>query len=86
MPIAMELDFTPLWFSSLMCMNLQTSFQTPPFGYAFFIFKGVAPAGYSMVHIYKGIMPFGLLQIRGLVLLCLFPSIVRYLPELFFGS
>ncbi len=86
MPIAMELDFTPLWFSILMCVNLQTSFLTPPFGYALFYFKGVAPAGYSMVHIYKGIMPFVLLQFVGLVLLCLFPCIVTYLPELFFGG
>jgi len=43
MPIAMEMEFNPLWFSILMCVNLQTSFLTPPFGYALFYFKGVAP-------------------------------------------
>lgn len=86
MPIAMELEFDPLWFSILMCVNLQTSFLTPPFGYALFYFKGVAPAGYSMMHIYKGILPFVLLQILGLITLCLFPSIVTYLPDLFFGN
>jgi TRAP-type mannitol/chloroaromatic compound transport system permease large subunit len=43
MPIVLELDFNPLWFSLLMCVNLQTSFVTPPFGYALFYFKGVAP-------------------------------------------
>ena len=48
MPIAMELDFDPLWFSILLCVNLQTSFLTPPFGYALFYFKGVAPEGYTM--------------------------------------
>ena len=85
MPIAMELDFNPLWFSLLMCVNLQTSFLTPPFGYALFYFKGVAPEGYSMMHIYKGILPFVFLQIIGLVLLCIFPSIVTFLPDLFFG-
>ena len=58
MPIVLELEFNPLWFSLLMCVNLQTSFVTPPFGYALFYFAGVAPKGYTMMHIYKGIMPF----------------------------
>ena len=43
MPIVIELELNPLWFSILMCVNLQTSFLTPPFGYALFYFKGVAP-------------------------------------------
>ena len=86
MPIAMEVGFDPLWFSLLMCVNLQTSFLTPPFGYALFYFKGVAPEGYTMMHIYKGIMPFVLLQIISLAILCLFPDIVTWLPSVFFGS
>lgn len=86
MPIAMELDFDPLWFSLLMCVNLQTSFLTPPFGYALFYFKGVAPAGYTMMHIYKGILPFVFLQIVSMAVLCLFPAVVTWLPGLFFGS
>jgi tripartite ATP-independent transporter DctM subunit len=86
MPIAMELDFNPLWFSILLCVNLQTSFLTPPFGYALFYFKGVAPEGYTMGHIYRGIMPFVLLQILGLIILGFFPSLVTWLPALFFGS
>jgi tripartite ATP-independent transporter DctM subunit len=86
MPIAMELGFDPLWFSLLMCVNLQTSFLTPPFGYALFYFKGVAPEGYTMTHIYKGILPFVFLQIISMVILCMFPSIVTWLPKLFFGS
>ncbi len=86
MPIAMELDFNPLWFSILLCVNLQTSFLTPPFGYALFYFKGVAPEGYTMGHIYRGIMPFVLLQIIGLVILGFFPAIVTWLPGIFFGS
>ncbi|SMC86119.1 TRAP transporter, DctM subunit [Desulfocicer vacuolatum DSM 3385] len=86
MPIAMEIGFDPLWFSLLMCVNLQTSFLTPPFGYALFYFKGVAPEGYTMMHIYKGILPFVALQIISLALLCLFPSIVTWLPGVFFGS
>ncbi|MFY9942658.1 MAG: TRAP transporter large permease subunit [Desulfobacterales bacterium] len=86
MPIAMELDFNPLWFSILMCVNLQTSFLTPPFGYALFYFKGVAPESYSMTHIYKGIMPFVLLQLLAMVILSAFPAVTTWLPELFFGG
>jgi len=86
MPIAMELEFNPLWFSMLMCVNLQTSFLTPPFGYALFYFKGVAPEGYTIGHVYRGIIPFVFLQVLGLAILFFFPSIVTYLPELFFGA
>jgi tripartite ATP-independent transporter DctM subunit len=86
LPIAIELGFDPLWFSLLMCVNLQTSFLTPPFGYALFYFKGVAPADYTMGHIYRGIMPFVFLQIISMAILCLFPAIVTWLPNLFFGS
>ncbi len=86
MPIAVEIGFNPLWFSILLCVNLQTSFLTPPFGYALFYFKGVAPEGYTMGHIYRGIKPFVLLQILGLIILALFPALITWLPELFFGA
>jgi TRAP-type mannitol/chloroaromatic compound transport system permease large subunit len=86
MPIVLELDFNPLWFSLLMCVNLQTSFVTPPFGYALFYFKGVAPQEYTMMHIYKGIMPFVILQLIGLAILVLFPGLTTWLPALFFGA
>jgi len=86
MPIASEIGFDPLWFSILLCVNLQTSFLTPPFGYALFYFKGVAPEGFTMGHIYRGILPFVGLQIVGLIILGLFPPIVTYLPNLFFGG
>ena len=85
LPIAIELGFDPLWFSLLLCVNLQTSFLTPPFGYALFYFKGVAPAGFSMMHIYRGIIPVVLLQLISIALLCLFPSIITWLPGVFFG-
>jgi tripartite ATP-independent transporter DctM subunit len=85
MPIVLEIGFDPLWFSLLMCVNLQTSFVTPPFGYALFYFAGVAPKGYSMMHIYRGIIPFVILQLIGLTVLVLFPSIITWLPDLFFG-
>jgi tripartite ATP-independent transporter DctM subunit len=85
LPIAIELGFDPLWFSLLLCVNLQTSFLTPPFGYALFYFKGVAPSEFTMMHIYRGIVPFVLLQLISIGLLCLFPSLVTWLPGVFFG-
>jgi tripartite ATP-independent transporter DctM subunit len=84
-PIAMELDFNPLWFAMLMCVNLQTSFLTPPFGYALFYFKGVAPPEINIGHIYRGIIPFVVLQLFGLALLIIFPEIVTWLPSIVFS-
>ncbi|MBW2596043.1 MAG: TRAP transporter large permease subunit [Deltaproteobacteria bacterium] len=86
LPIALELGFDPLWFSLLMCVNLQTSFLTPPFGYALFYFKGAAPEGYTMMDIYRGIIPFVILQIIGLFLITVFPKIVTWLPTIVFGA
>lgn len=86
MPIAMELEFDPLWFAILMCVNLQTSFLTPPFGYALFYFKGVAPPEYNIMDIYKGIIPFVVIQIIGLIVLVAFPGISTWLPSVFFGG
>jgi tripartite ATP-independent transporter DctM subunit len=85
-PIALDLDFNPLWFAMLICINLQTSFLTPPFGYALFYFKGVAPPEYTMIDIYKGILPFVVIQLLGLALMITFPGIITWLPSLFFGG
>jgi tripartite ATP-independent transporter DctM subunit len=85
-PIAMDLDFNPLWFAMLVCVNLQTSFLTPPFGYALFYFKGVAPKEYTMGDIYRGIIPFVIIQVIGLALMVAFPQIITWLPEVFFGG
>ena len=85
-PIAMDLDFNPLWFAMLVCINLQTSFLTPPFGYALFYFKGVAPPAYTMGDIYKGIVPFVAIQVVGLILMVVFPGLITWLPALFFGN
>ncbi len=85
MPICMELGFNPLWFSMLICVVLQTSFLTPPFGYALFYFAGAAPEGkYKMIEIYKGVMPFIILQIIGILLCVQFPSIITYIPSVIF--
>ncbi len=84
-PIAMDLDFNPLWFAMMVCINLQTSFLTPPFGYSLFYFKGVAPPEYTMGDVYRGILPFVMLQVIALTTLMIFPQIITYLPDVFFG-
>ncbi|TKB25036.1 TRAP transporter large permease subunit [Desulfopila sp. IMCC35006] len=84
-PIAMDLNFNPLWFAMMVCINLQTSFLTPPFGYSLFYFKGVAPPEYTMGDVYRGIIPFVTIQVIGLALLIAFPQIITYLPDVFFG-
>ena len=85
-PIAMDLDFNPLWFAMMVCINLQTSFLTPPFGYALFYFKGVAPPEYTMGDVYRGILPFVAIQLIALATLIFFPEIITWLPGVFFGN
>jgi tripartite ATP-independent transporter DctM subunit len=69
------------WFTILMAVNLQTSFLTPPFGFALFYMKGVAPASVKIQHIYRGIIPFVALQVIGLTLVIWFPEIAMWLPR-----
>jgi len=85
-PIAFDLGFDPLWFAMLICVNLQTSFLTPPFGYALFYFKGVAPPEYTMGDIYRGIIPFVIIQVIGLAVMMFVPEIITWLPSVFFGG
>lgn len=73
------------WFAILVAINLQTSFLTPPFGYALFYLKGIAPPDISMADIYKAIIPFVCLQLIGLGLAISFPSLVLWLPRLITG-
>ncbi|MGE5766583.1 MAG: TRAP transporter large permease [Bacteroidota bacterium] len=88
-PIIAELDFGDhvargelvYWFAILMAVNLQTSFLTPPFGFALFYMKGVAPPEVRIQHIYKGIIPFVMLQIVGLGLVMAFPELALWLPR-----
>jgi len=70
------------WFGVVVAMNLQSSFLTPPFGFSLFYLKGVAPPGVTTGHIYRGIVPFVVIQVLALVLLVLFPGIVNFLPSL----
>ncbi|PWQ93388.1 TRAP transporter large permease [Leucothrix arctica] len=75
------LQINPIWFAILMAMNLQTSFLTPPFGFALFYFKGVAPEGVSTFDIYKGVIPFILIQVAVVLSMLFFPEMYGLSPE-----
>ena len=74
-----------LWFGVLYLVNMQMSFLSPPFGYALFYLRGVAPAEIPMTDIFKSALPFLFLQIVGLVLCMVFPQIITWLPRLVYG-
>ncbi|MGH1358760.1 MAG: TRAP transporter large permease [Burkholderiaceae bacterium] len=74
------------WFAILIAVNLQTSFLTPPFGFALFYMKGVAPSSVKMQEIYKGIIPFVLLQVTGMLIVLEFPELALWLPRQVFGN
>ena len=84
-PIIRDLGFDPLWFGVLYLINMQMSFLSPPFGYALFYVRGVAPQ-IPMGTIYRAAIPFLLLQLTGLVILMLFPGLATWLPRLVFGK
>jgi TRAP-type mannitol/chloroaromatic compound transport system permease large subunit len=69
------------WFVIMMSVNLQTSFLTPPFGFTLFYMKGTVPPGVTMAHIYRGIVPFVILQVIGLALTIAFPDLALWLPR-----
>jgi tripartite ATP-independent transporter DctM subunit len=77
-PIAQLLGIDMIWFGILIAMNLQTSFLTPPFGFALFYLKGVAPKGIQTMDIYKGVMPFILIQVIVLATIVIFPEFYRF--------
>ncbi len=81
-PIAATLGIDLLWLAVLIAMNLQTSFLTPPFGFSLFYLKAVAPADVHIQHIYKGVIPFVLIQIVTIILLILAPDLITWLPDL----
>ncbi|WP_025899792.1 TRAP transporter large permease [Sneathiella glossodoripedis] len=72
----------PAWITILIAVNLQTSFITPPFGFALFYLRGVAPKDVTTMDIYRGVIPFVIIQVIGLLLLWHFPEITTFLPEL----
>ena len=83
-PVLLTLGVDPIWLGVMVGVNLQTSFLTPPFGFALFYLRGVAPPQVSTGMIYRGVIPFVLLQVVGLALLFMFPQLVTWLPELLY--
>jgi len=77
-------DISPVWFGVLLAMNLQTSFLTPPFGFALFYFRSVAPREITTRDTYVGVAPFVVLQLIGLAMLMTFPSLATWLPGVLF--
>jgi len=81
-PVIYGGSFDPKWVTIMVAVNLQTSFLTPPFGFALFYLRGVAPKEVTTGHIYRGILPFVLIQVLGLGILWFFPGIVTIVPNL----
>lgn len=86
LPVVAELQFDPLWFGMLACVNLQMSFLTPPFAYAIFFVKGSAPPEVTTWDIYRGVVPFVVLQAMGLLICVLYPEIILWLPRATLGA
>ncbi|NVO23678.1 TRAP transporter large permease subunit [Donghicola mangrovi] len=81
-PVIYGGSFDPKWVTIMIAVNLQTSFLTPPFGFALFYLRGVAPREVTTGHIYRGVAPFVLIQVLGIAILWLFPGIVTIVPDL----
>ena len=83
-PVLIMMGADPVWLGVMIAVNLQTSFLTPPFGFALFFLRGVAPNSVRTQHIYSGVMPFIALQLSGLVLIAMFPALATWLPDYLF--
>lgn len=83
-PILLKLDIDPVWLGIMIAINLQTSFLTPPFGFALFYLRGVAPPSIQTMDIYRGIIPFVIIQMLGLCLVAGFPWLATWLPSVLF--
>ena len=81
-PVAQQLGLDLVWYGVVLGANLQTSFLTPPFGFALFYLRSVAPPEVTTGDIYRGAIPFVLLQVLVMLLIIVFPGLVSFLPSL----
>ena len=85
-PVLLAMGLDPIWLGVMIALNLQTSFLTPPFGFALFYLRGVAPKTVSTGQIYLGVMPFIAIQIVMLAILALWPTLATWLPHQIYGE
>ncbi len=85
-PVLLAMGLDPVWLGIMIAINLQTSFLTPPFGFALFYLRGVAPPSVTTAQIYRGAMPFVAIQIFALLLVAAFPDLVTWLPDKIYNN
>ncbi len=85
-PIAVGLGYDPIWFGILMILNIEIAVQTPPYGFALFYLKGIAPPGVTMMDIYRSIAPFIFLKLCVLIMCMMYPEVVLWLPNKLMGE
>lgn len=85
-PILLKMGLDPVWLGIMIAINLQTSFLTPPFGFALFYLRGVAPPEVTTGQIYRGVIPFIAIQVLGMIALAIWPNLATWLPEVVFGN
>ena len=81
-PVLLTMGFDPIWLGIMIAINLQTSFLTPPFGFALFYLRGVTPESVDTSAIYRGVVPFIVIQVLLLVVLAIWPALVTWLPTM----
>ncbi len=84
-PVLLAMGLDPVWLGIMIAINLQTSFLTPPFGFALFYLRGVAPPEVTTAQIYRGVIPFVAIQLFALLLIAVFPELVTWLPGKIYG-
>ena len=84
-PALLGMGLDPVWLGVMIAVNIQTSFLTPPFGFALFYLRGVAPAAVRTMDVYRGVIPFVAIQLAMLVVLATFPGLVTWLPGALFN-
>ena len=85
-PVLLAMGLDPVWLGVMIAINLQTSFLTPPFGFALFYLRGGAPRSVTTQQLYRGVVPFIAIQLGALLLIALFPELVTWLPGKIYGN
>ncbi|MCM2331001.1 MAG: TRAP transporter large permease subunit, partial [Pseudomonas sagittaria] len=85
-PVLLAMGLDPVWLGVMIALNLQTSFLTPPFGFSLFYLRGVTPRSIPTSVMYKGIVPFIIIQILMLVIAYVWPELITWLPGVVYGN